>query len=500
MNELETQPALTKRQREIYEFLKEKIVNRGYGPTVREIGSQFGIRSPNGVMCHLNALEKKGLIKREANKSRAINLTSEPQKRMALRYAGQIAAGSPLEAVEQNEKVDFSSLFADENQYCLHVSGKSLDGAQIAVDDHVIIRKQKRCKNGDLALVVADDGSPELKQYYQQTNRVRLNALDGKTAPTYSKNVKVLGVVVGVIRQRMFQRFSILLLFGLAGCSLAVMTGKMLTGDPLTVCPFTQRTGVDLAKHKKKVLVYCSFPEAARADYSSVSANIVESVALQLKREGVEIVKPGEVTAWIGDRGGIVDDRDELAEAFQPDYIIHIDLDEFTHRSDNSPNMYQGRALGHIYAYRVVKRKDMVSAEEEFGSDFKSVITPQRVQSWLDKNPDWSRADEIGAEFKTTYVIHIELEDYQLYEKGNQDLYRGRAEVNVSVWKMDKEAGEGEVIYRNTLTSRFPLAIGRPTSEITYSRFKKAYLTRLSEEIGRLFYEHYNGADIQDAT
>lgn len=128
------------------------------------------------------------------------------------------------------------------------------------------------------------------------------------------------------------------------------------------------------------------------------------------------------------------------------------------------------------------------------------VITPQRVQSWLDKNPEWDRPDEVGAEFKTTYVIFVELEDYNLYEKGNQNLYRGRAELNVSVWKMDKATGEGEIIFRKPLTSQYPLAIGRPTSEITYSRFKKAYLTRLSEEIGRMFYEHYNGADIQDAT
>lgn len=201
MNELDIQPPLTKRQKEIYEFLKEKIVNRGYGPTVREIGTQFGIRSPNGVMCHLNALEKKGLIKREANKSRAIHLTAEPQKRMSIRYAGQIAAGSPLEAVEQHEKVDFSSLFDSENQYCLHVTGGSLDGAQIAKDDHVVVKKQKRCKNGDLALVSVNGGDPELKQYHQQTNRVRLDPLDGSSNPVYAKNVKVLGVVVGVIRQ-----------------------------------------------------------------------------------------------------------------------------------------------------------------------------------------------------------------------------------------------------------------------------------------------------------
>ncbi|GAB4142973.1 MAG: hypothetical protein Tsb009_13740 [Planctomycetaceae bacterium] len=127
------------------------------------------------------------------------------------------------------------------------------------------------------------------------------------------------------------------------------------------------------------------------------------------------------------------------------------------------------------------------------------VITPGRVQEWLDKNPEWDKPEEVGEFFKTTYVIFIEMEDYNLYEKGNQDLYRGRAEVSVSVWKMDDD-GTAEAIYRKQLTSQFPLVVGTPTTEITYSRFKRRYLSRLSEEIGRLFYEHFNGDDIPDAT
>lgn len=175
---------------------------------------------------------------------------------------------------------------------------------------------------------------------------------------------------------RSLRRLSILSLFAFAGCSLAVMTGKMITGDPLTVCTFSQQTGVDLAKSQKKVLIYCTFPEAARAEYSSVSANIVESIALELKREGIDVVKSGKVTSWIGDRAGIVDERDELAEAFKPDFIIHIELDEFTHRADNSPNMFQGKTLGNIYAYKVFKRDGVFMTEERFNTDFKSVYPP----------------------------------------------------------------------------------------------------------------------------
>ncbi len=103
---------LTKRQQQIYEFVHDKIVNRGYGPTVREIGDQFQISSPNGVMCHLKALEKKGLIHRSPNKSRAIELTREAiDAERGLPLAGCVAAGATQLAFEQAERIDFGDFF-----------------------------------------------------------------------------------------------------------------------------------------------------------------------------------------------------------------------------------------------------------------------------------------------------------------------------------------------------------------------------------------------------
>jgi len=201
MNNGPVTPTLTKRQKEIYEFLKDKIVNRGYGPTVREIGSHFGIRSPNGVMCHLKALEKKGLITRESHMSRAIQLTEAPQKRMSLRLAGQIAAGSPLLAEEQDEKIDFSPLFDTEDHFCLKVKGDSMIDDQIAEGDYVIVRKQKNCKNGEIVVALVDNEEATLKRLYKEGNRVRLEPANSKMKPIYSTNVQVLGVVVGVIRK-----------------------------------------------------------------------------------------------------------------------------------------------------------------------------------------------------------------------------------------------------------------------------------------------------------
>src|SRR6201990_3238738 len=103
---------LTERQREIYDFIRDKIESRGYGPTVREIGDAFGIKSPNGVMCHLKALEKKGLIKREGRSARAIQLVAHRRRSPGLPFLGHVAAGAPLAAVAQEERLDFDEMFA----------------------------------------------------------------------------------------------------------------------------------------------------------------------------------------------------------------------------------------------------------------------------------------------------------------------------------------------------------------------------------------------------
>jgi repressor LexA len=200
-NGTSTKPALTPRQREIYEFLKDKIVNRGYGPTVREIGAHFDIKSPNGVMCHLKALEKKGLITRESHMSRAIQLTESPQKRMSLPLAGQIAAGSPVLAQEESERVDFADLFDAEDHFCLKVKGDSMIEDHISEGDFVIVNKQSSCRDGEIVVALVDGNDATLKRFYKERDRVRLEPANSKMKPIYANNVDILGVVVGVIRR-----------------------------------------------------------------------------------------------------------------------------------------------------------------------------------------------------------------------------------------------------------------------------------------------------------
>ncbi len=194
---------LTERQREVYEFIRDKIRNRGYGPTVREIGLHFNISSPNGVMCHLKALEKKGLITREPNMSRAIMLATETPEGQSngLPLRGTIAAGVLHEAVEQDERVDFGELFNADDLFVLKVKGDSMIEDQIADGDFVVIHKQSTANKGEIVVALTDENEATLKRWYPEAKRIRLEPANSSMAPIYVTNAKVLGVVVGVVRK-----------------------------------------------------------------------------------------------------------------------------------------------------------------------------------------------------------------------------------------------------------------------------------------------------------
>src|SRR5437588_339646 len=139
---------LTERQRESYGFIKDKIEGRGFGPTVREIGEGFDIKSPNGVMCHLKALEKKGLIKRTGFRARAIQLVDHRPHTFELPLLGKVAAGAPLQANMLDERLDFKELFGNPNYFALRVQGQSMIENHIEDGDYVVVRKQETAHNG----------------------------------------------------------------------------------------------------------------------------------------------------------------------------------------------------------------------------------------------------------------------------------------------------------------------------------------------------------------
>jgi len=192
---------LTDRQQRVYDFIRDKIVNRGYGPTVREIGEQFKISSPNGVMCHLKALEKKGLILRSPNKSRAIELTREAiEEERGVPMAGTVAAGLTNLAFEQKDRIDFGELFHKKNIFALQVRGDSMIDAHIADGDYVVVRKQKTASPGQMVVAQSEDGEATLKYWHPESGRVRLQPANSSMKPIYLTNAHVMGIVVGVVR------------------------------------------------------------------------------------------------------------------------------------------------------------------------------------------------------------------------------------------------------------------------------------------------------------
>jgi repressor LexA len=192
---------LTPRQREIYDFVKDNIMNRGYGPTVREIGDEFGIKSPNGVMCHLKALEKKGLIIREPNLSRAIQLTDKPQRKTAVDLRGQFGQAGRLKENKDSEQIDFMDLLGSGDHFLYRAADDSMVEEHIIKGDFLVCRMQQFYRDGDRVIAVTENKETHYKRFYQDNNRIRLDSITGPKKSVFTDDVKILGMVVGVVRK-----------------------------------------------------------------------------------------------------------------------------------------------------------------------------------------------------------------------------------------------------------------------------------------------------------
>ena len=158
----------------------------------------------------------------------------------------------------------------------------------------------------------------------------------------------------------------------LPGCSLFVMAGKMILGDPKQTAQFKQQTGVDLIKDEKTVLVVCSTPEFAKYEAPSLELDVVDGLVQRLQRRGIRVVNPDEVFTWIDDQGGRWDDLSQLANAFDTDYIIHVQLDRIGFREDNSPTMFRGQAEVKVAVHSVHKINGVKRIKQVFEPQFKT--------------------------------------------------------------------------------------------------------------------------------
>jgi repressor LexA len=195
---------LTDKQQRIFEFICEHIQNKGYPPTIRDICSAFDISSPNGVMCHLKALEKKGKITRNDNLSRGITVEGVSAGGCSYPLLGIVAAGKAIEATPSDDRLELRDIFPAENVYALKVRGTSMIEGHIAEGDYVLIKKQEQADNGEKVVAMVDKAMT-LKKYYKRKDYIELQPMNSsmsviKVDPN-RQDVQILGVLVGVIRK-----------------------------------------------------------------------------------------------------------------------------------------------------------------------------------------------------------------------------------------------------------------------------------------------------------
>ena len=197
---------LTKRQKEIFDFIRKYAAKTGYPPTVREIGKAVGLHSSSTVHAHLANLEKLGVLKRDPTKPRALEVLVDKAKGAVLPsglpLVGQVAAGSPVLAEENIEEYLQVPGIAggEEGEFILEVKGDSMVKAGILEGDHVIVRKQETAKNGEIVVALVGEEAT-VKRFFREKDHVRLQPENDALEPILTREVELLGRVVGVCRR-----------------------------------------------------------------------------------------------------------------------------------------------------------------------------------------------------------------------------------------------------------------------------------------------------------
>jgi repressor LexA len=196
---------LTKRQREIFDFIRRYASKHGYPPTVREIGKAVGLGSPSTVHAHLANLEKIGLLRRDPTKPRAIELLVERAKRAVrgngLPLVGEVAAGEPVLAEERiDEYIDLpAQVGGEEGDFILRVKGDSMKDAGILAGDYVVVRAGEDAADGEIVVALVEDDAT-VKRFFRENGTIRLQPENSAYKAIRSRDVRVLGTVVGMFR------------------------------------------------------------------------------------------------------------------------------------------------------------------------------------------------------------------------------------------------------------------------------------------------------------
>ena len=196
---------LTKRQKEIFEFVKRYSAKHGYPPTVRDIGKAIGLTSSSTVHAHLANLEKLGLLRRDPSKPRAIELLVDRAKAAvtgAMPVVGQVAAGQPVlaeENIEEYVQVP-DQAGGEDGEFVLRITGESMKDAGILDGDHVVVRRQETATDGDIVVALVGEEAT-VKRFFKESDHIRLQPENSALQPIRTPDATVLGKVVGVLRR-----------------------------------------------------------------------------------------------------------------------------------------------------------------------------------------------------------------------------------------------------------------------------------------------------------
>ncbi|NCD08195.1 MAG: transcriptional repressor LexA [Negativicutes bacterium] len=204
---VDAEAALSDRQRQILNFVREHVYSRGYPPAVREIGQAVGLSSSASVHSHLQKLEKLGFLQRDPSKPRAIELTQESswrQKTMVpVPLVGKVTAGQPILAMENIEEtypLPLDLIGCQDDVFMLSVKGDSMINAGILDHDYIVVRKQNYANNGDIVVALIGDDETTVKRYFRELKQIRLQPENDAYLPITGTDIKVMGKVIAVFR------------------------------------------------------------------------------------------------------------------------------------------------------------------------------------------------------------------------------------------------------------------------------------------------------------
>jgi repressor LexA len=201
--------AITRRQREVYDFISRFVAEHGYSPSFEEIGAGLELTSLATVHKHITNLEKKGLLTRDYNRSRSIDLLP-PKGRLKQAMSvntglvlGRIAAGQPIEAMQTNETISLADFVRSKEVFVLEVRGDSMQDEAILDGDYVLVEKLKTAHNGDIVVALIEQSDATLKRFYREGENIRLQPSNVTMKPIIvpAASVEVQGRVIGVLRK-----------------------------------------------------------------------------------------------------------------------------------------------------------------------------------------------------------------------------------------------------------------------------------------------------------